>query len=163
MCNEPFCWLLRRILSCHPSLPLCRLHQVCPSYPRTKIIRSAGMYRTAQNIIKQDHINSAKKKNTTELFEVYREHLKTGVTKSKLLKFSHTKFQRNMWSYTRIQFMVPVQVRYYNELIWLETEFARFSSGSLEHNFTETCRMFYGIHGQGDGNWTITRRYTRKS
>jgi len=40
-----------------------------------------------KNIVKQDHINSAK--NTTELFEVYRENLKT---KSKLLKFSHTKF-----------------------------------------------------------------------
>ena len=160
MCNAPFCWLIRRILSCHPSLSLCRLHQVCPSYPRTKIIRSAGTYRTAHSIIKQKRINSAKK-ITTELFEVYRKHLKTGVTKCKLLKFSHTKFQRNMWSYTRIQFMAPVQVRYYNELIWLETEIARFFSGSLTQNFIETCRKFYGIHD--DANWTIMRQYTRKS
>ena len=102
-----------------------------------------------------------RKKITTELFEVYRKHLKTGVTKCKLLKFSHTKFQRNMWSYTRIQFMAPVQVRYYNELIWLETEIARFFSGSLTQNFIETCRKFYGIHD--DANWTIMRQYTRKS
>jgi len=68
-----------------------------------------------------------------------------------------------MLSYTRIQFMVSVQVRHYNELIWLETKITRLSSGSLAHDFTETCRKFYGIHGQGDANWTIMRQYIRKS